>query len=144
VASRLAAEAAIIQFMRESRRKLSQRSQPVALLLQSGWFHGFCRTSGRRDVGSTLASFERDWETREAGKRRTRASVTARALWETASFLRKVAHRSRRPASLKHDRFAADFAPPLQLPFKNNKHRGPRDRPRECMSRPPLRCNSSD
>ena len=113
----------IVEFMREPCRKLSQRSQAVALLLHP---RGFANSVGHQ-ADETLGQLrhllykigkQRSRETQDAGVRE-RARAHGKLLHS-----RKGQH-SGHVARLhrNHDCFAAEFAARLQLPLEDDKHR---------------------
>ena len=127
----------IIEFMRESRRKLSQRSQSVALLLSPSGFAnpvGHQAHEALRQLRHLLHKFgkQRSGKAQDAGIR-DRARAHGKLLHSRKGQHSGYVARLQR----KHDRFAAEFAAHLKLPLENHEHRVGRIALRESMFRPP-------
>ena len=108
--------------MRKSRRKLSQRSQPVLLLFEAGGFANPVRHQAHETLGQLRHFLYKIW------KQRGRKSQGAAVRLGSPAH-RKLLHPRKRQQSgnvarlqVKDEGFAAKFAPPLKLPLKNHKH----------------------
>ena len=108
--------------MGQSGGKLSQRGQPVALLLHASGFADPVGHQADQALGQFRHSLH-EFRKLDDGKRRMRPSVTARPV-NVDFFIREKGSTPVTSSGLsgKHDRLATEFAAHLKLPFEHDEH----------------------
>src|SRR5580658_2489568 len=120
--SALCSRGRIVEFMRKSRRKLSQRSQPVLLLFAAGGFTDPVRHQAHETLGQHRHFLYKIWK-----QRGRKSEGTAVSLGSQAHL--KLLHSGKRQHSgniarleVKNDSFARKISPPLKSPLKDHEH----------------------
>ena len=128
----------IVEFMRQARGKFSQAGQPVALLLHAGGLADPVGHQAHQPLGQ-LRHFLH--QLREIVPREISGcgdSVSARPVTTDFFIREKGSTPVTSPACERNCKgFAADVAARLKFPFKDHKHRAPRDLPAASSHLPP-------